>query len=301
MLAAFVLCLLLQPSNAQTPTDAIMMEKRMTCIAVGYEHSQFDHYWEGTKLRENGTIATVKRDAVSPMLAIGLLNKLNLLVGTSWVKTHSTVPNGGFFDGAQGFNDLVLDVKGEILKRKMGPGTLSLLANAGFSTPITNYLSDYRPYSIGFGATEYSLRGIAQYRLDNGIYFRGAVAYLDRTQTKAERDYYYNNGSYYTPWMDVPSAWNYNGVIGIWMFGNQLKAELNYMGLHSTSGDDIRPYYKAQPTNKVIADQVGASVQYFPKNTKGLGGVVYYSQTISGRNMGKSSQIGVGLNYVIKI
>lgn len=297
----FVLMLLFRQTEAQTPADAIMMEKRQSCAAVIYEHSQFDHYWEGSKLRVNATVETVKRDAVSPMIAIGLINKLNLLIGTSWVKTHSTEPNGGHMAGAQGFNDLALDLKGQIIDRKTGPGTLSLLVNAGFSTPITDYLSDYRPYSIGFGAKEYSLRGILQYKFDMGVYVRGAVAYLDRTQTKAERDYYYNNGSYYTAWMDVPSAWNYNAVAGIWMFQNQLKAEVNYMGIHSTSGDDIRAYNRAQPTNKVIADQIGALAQYYPKSLKGLGAVVYYSQVIHGRNTGKSMQFGAGLTYLFKV
>lgn len=300
ILSCIVLSLVLHQAEAQTPSDAIMMEKRQSCAAVIYEHSQFDHYWEGAKLRVNGTIETVKRDAVSPMIAIGILNRLNLLVGTSWVKTHSTEPNGGHMAGAQGFNDLALDLKGQLLDRQMGPGKLAFLLNAGFSTPITHYLSDYRPYSIGFGAQEYSLRGILQYRFDMGVYIRGAVAYLDRTQTKAERDYYYNNGSFYTAWMDVPSAWNYNAVVGTWLFDNQLKVEVNYMGVHSTSGDDIRAYNKAQPTNKVIFDQVGGLAQYYPKSLKGLGAVVYYSQVIDGRNTGKSTQLGGGLTYLFK-
>lgn len=286
---------------AQTPSDAIMMEQRQSCAAVIYENSRFDEYWEGTLLRTNGTIETVTRNMVVPMIAIGLFDQLNLLVSAPYVQTKSSEPNGGYFAGARGFQDLTLDLKGQVLNKQLGPGKLAFLLNAGFSTPITNYLSDYRPYSIGFGANEYSLRGILQYRLDMGVYARGAVAYLERGQTKAERDYYYNNGSYYTPWMDVPSAWNYHAVAGIWVLQNSLKVEVNYVGLQSTSGDDIRPYNAAQPTNKVSFDQLGGSAQYYPKSLKGLGALVYYNQVLSGRNLGKSTQIGAGLTYLFKV
>lgn len=286
---------------AQTPSDAIMMKQRETCVAVVYENSSFDEYWEGTLLRTNGTIATVKRNMVAPQIAIGILDKLNLLAMAPYVQTKSTEPNGGKFAGAAGFQDLSLALKGELLNKKMGPGKLAALATVGFSTPMTNYLSDYRPYSLGNGTTEYSFRGILQYKLDNGLYARAALAYLLRGETKAERDYYYNNGSFYTPWMDVPSAWNYNAVAGIWLLSDKLKLELNYMGLQSTSGDDIRPYNAAQPTNKVDMDVLGASAQYYFKKPKGLGVLAYFSQTLNGRNVGKSTQFGAGITYQFKI
>jgi hypothetical protein len=287
--------------KAQTPFDAIMMRQLETCIGLVYEHSWFDEYWEGELLRVNGTIATVKRNAVTPMVAFGVFDNLNLLVGASYVQTESTAPNGGYFAGAKGFQDFMVALKGELLNKQIGPGNLAILATAGFSTPMTNYLSDYRPYSIGFGANEYSLRGILHYKFNMGVYVRGSLAYLERGQTEAERDYYYNNGSYYTPWMDVPSAWNYNAVAGYWMFGNTLKLEANYMGIISTSGDDIRPYNAAQPTNKVDFGILGISAQYYPKIAKGLGGLAYFSHTTNGRNTGKSSQFGVGLTYQFRI
>ncbi|HMQ48533.1 MAG TPA: transporter [Saprospiraceae bacterium] len=286
---------------AQTPSDALMMKKKEICIAAMYEHSWFDEYWEGTYLRHNETIATVDRHMVMPMAAIGIVDRLNLIVAAPYVKTASREPNGGKFEGAKGFQDLSLALKGEIFNKEMGKGKLALLGTVSYSTPITNYLSDYRPYSIGFGANELGVRGILQYQLNSGIYIRGALAYLFRGQTKAERDYYYNNGSYYTPWMDVPSAWNYNAVAGIWLFDSSWKIEANYMGLVSTSGDDIRAYNAAQPTNKVDMGVLGVSSQYYFKKLKGLGLLAYYSDTLSGRNVGKSAQYGVGVTYQFKL
>ena len=288
----------------QTPFDATMMKQRESCLALIYEQGSWDEYWEGNDLRHNETVATLTRKTGLAMIAIGVLDKLNLYVGVPYVATSSSEPNGGFFEGAKGFQDLSLALKYEIINQQVGPGKIALLATGGYSTPITNYLSDYRPYSIGFGANEVSLRGIAQYRMDMGFYGRVAGGYLFRGETKAERNYYYANGSYYTPWMDVPNALEYQAVVGIWLLDNALKVEANYYGLKSTSGDDIRKYNAAQPTNKVEVGQVGGNVQYYFNNIKGIGilGVLgYYNAVISGRNTGKFSMFGAGLTYQFKI
>lgn len=292
---------LLHTIRAQTPSDAVMMKQRESCFALIYDQGSWDKYWEGTDLRENATVATVSRYTVLPMIAIGLHDRLNLILALPYVKTQSSEPNGGKMEGAKGFQDLSFAFKAEIFSRQIGPGKLHLLATAGYSTPATNYLSDYRPYSIGFGANEFSLRGIAQYKFDMGIYVRVAGAYLWRGETKAERDYYYANGSYYTAWMDVPDAWNYNAVAGMKLFDNSLLFELYYTALKSTSGDDIRKYNAAQPTNKVNEDLVGFKTQYYFKNIKGLGLLAYYNQVIEGRNTGKFASFGGGITYLFKI
>lgn len=286
---------------AQTPSDAVMMKQRQSCLAITYDQGSWDHYWEGDYLRTNGNVGTLQRRVIMPMIAIGLHDRLNLIISAPHVKTESKEPNGGFMNGAEGFQDLGLNAKALLLDNQVGTGKFSVLANVGFSTPITNYLSDYMPYSLGFGANEFSLRAIAQYKMGNGLYAQGAAAHLWRGQTRVERDYYYANGSYYTDMMDVPDAWNFHGAIGIWLFENSLKFEANYMTLHCTSGDDIRKYNAGQPTNKVEVSQIGFSTQYYFKNVKGFGLLAYYSQIINGRNMGEFTTIGGGVTYQFKI
>jgi hypothetical protein len=283
--------------GAQTPSDAIMMKQGQSCFALTYDMGSWDHYWEGADLRVNGNVGTLSRNMVMPMIAIGLHDKLNLIIAAPYIKTESKEPNGGYLHGAKGFQDLGLSLKGELLKKAFGPGKLSVLATAGFSTPISNYLSDYMPYSLGFGANELSLRGIVQYRMENGLYVQTSLAHLWRGQTEIERDYYYNNGSYYTNKMDVPNAWTYNAAVGIWLLKSALKLEVNYVALNSTSGDDIRKYNAGQPTNKAEFGQVGFAAQYYIKQARGLGVQAYYSKFISGRNMGEFSNLGVGVTY----
>ncbi len=296
-----LLCLLPIVLRAQTPSDADMMKQRESCFALTYDRGNFDHYWEGTLLRKNETIATVLRNQVTPMIAIGIMDKINFYIGIPYVKTESSEPNGGRLRGAKGFQDLTLAAKYEILSKEMVNGKLSVFAAGGFSTPITNYLSDYRPYSIGNGTDEWSFRGIVQYKFEMGFYGRVAAGYLFRGQTKAEREYYYSNGSYYTPWMDVPDAYEYNAVAGMRLLDNSLKIEASYYGLKSTSGDDIRKYNAAQATNKVEYGQVGGSVRYFIKPLSGVSVMAYYSQVVSGRNAPKMTTLGGGVTYQFKI
>jgi hypothetical protein len=287
--------------RAQTPTDAVMMKQRESCFALIYDKGSWDHYWEGDYLRVNETVGTLTRRMVMPMIAIGLHDKLNLIIAAPHIKTESKEPNGGYLNGVSGFQDIGISLKAELLNKEIGKGKLAILSTLGFSTPLSNYLSDYMPYSIGFGATELSARGIVQYKLKMGLYATGSFAYLWRGQTEIERDYYYANGSYYTNIMDVPNATNFSGALGMWFLKNSLRVEANYSGVNCLTGDDIRKYNAPQPTNKVEVGQIGFSAQYYIKQLKGLGVMAYYTKILSGRNMGQFTNIGGGVTYQFKI
>lgn len=301
LLFLLVLCLLTGLLYAQTPSDAVMMKQRQSCFALSYEQGSWDHYWEGDYLRTNGNVGTLSRAIVMPMIAIGLHDRINVIISAPYVKTESKESNGGYLNGAKGFQDFSISLKAVLLEKEIATNKLSLLTTVGFSTPMTNYLSDYLPYSLGFGANELSLRGIGQFRMLNGLYAQVSFAHLWRGQTRVERDYYYNNGSYYTDMMDVPNALNYNAAIGMWLFDNSLRLEVNYVGMNCIDGDDIRKYNAGQPTNKVEAGQVGFLTQYYFKSIKGFGLLAYCSRIVSGRNMGQFTNIGGGVTYQFKI
>ncbi|WP_268124608.1 transporter [Roseivirga pacifica] len=279
---------------AQTPTDAILMGPKEICMAFTYQYGAWDQYWEGTRLRKNENVATLNQQMGAFMAAIGVHKKVNLLVGVPYVKTHSSEPNGGKMAGAQGFQDISFNVKAQVYERTFEKGALTVLANAGYSTPSTNYLSDYRPYSIGFGASEFNLRLIGQYKWNSGLFMRAATAHLWRGQTEAERDYYYANGSYYTALMDVPNAWEFNLVAGKWFLDNKLKVEASYVGIKSVNGDDIRIYNAGQPTNKVQFDQIGMNTQFFLPPIPWMSVLAFFSHNVNGRNAGKFTRFGIG-------
>ena len=295
-----LLCLRL---SAQTPSDAILMDAGEICVLFDYSFSTFDTYWEGPEKRENQTIAAVNRSTYLPMVAVGVLPKLNAYVGLPYVTTTSTEPNGGYFAGAKGFQDLFVGVKYQAFNTSFSSANHRLkgLASVGFSTPASNYLPDYMPYSLGLGAPELSYRAILDYTFKESWSLRGAASYLWRGYAKAEREFYYNDGAYYTPWMDVPNAISVEAVLVKWLMNNTLRAELSYSSLNSRSGDDIRPYAAPQPTNKIEMNRVGLMVNYQVKSLRGLGVIGYYHQIIDGRNAPEARTGGVGVTYLFQL
>ena len=77
--------------QAQMPTDAIMMAKGQLCVAATYTNDTWDEYWEGTLKRTNGNIGTLTRQTVSPMFALGLNERVNVMAALPWVSTKSTL------------------------------------------------------------------------------------------------------------------------------------------------------------------------------------------------------------------
>lgn len=286
---------------AQSPIDELMMPTKEICFLGNYEYGQFNQYWEGSTLRTNATIETVQRRTALLMAAYGVTDKLDVYVGLPYVSTNSTKPNGGKFAGASGNQDLSIGVKYEVLKKESEKGVFSAFASLNFSTPVSNYLSDYQPYSLGLGTPQLAWKAILHYKWNNGLYLRGVGGYIWKGYTEAEREYYYNEGSYYTSWMDVPSSWNYELVLGKWFFQNALRLELNYGSQYSTSGDDIRVYNAPQATNQVNMDRVGAFAHYYFPKIKGLGVLASYSQIIDGKNAPKMTSLGLGVTYQFQL
>ena len=285
------------PLLAQTATDAVMMNKNEICFAFSYDRGTWDEYWEGNSLISNQNIGTFSRSTYMPMIAYGITKKLNVLLAAPYVKTEST---GGQLAGVQGFQDFNIGLKYEAFRKDFGPHRVSALAVAQFGTPMTNYLSDYMPYSLGLGTQEATGRLIAQYEYNKMIYVRGSAGYVWRGQTEVERAYYYNNGSYYTAWMEVPSAVNYQAVLGGWALKHNLRLEATYTVLNCIDGDDIRRWSMPQPTNKMEVTQVGFFAQYYLKAIeplKGFSVMAAYGQVLDGRNMGKSTNVSAGVTY----
>ena len=285
-------------SIAQTPLDGLMMPKGEICLAIVYENTTWDRYWEGSTIRVNQNIGTFTKQMGMPMIVGGITDKVNVILSLPYVKTAASA---GQMAGVQGVQDFGISVKALFLEKSIGKGKLTGFSNLSYSTPASNYLSDYMPFSLGFGANELGIRAIGKYELDKGPYFRASYAYLHRGATEAERDFYYADQAYYTSKMDVPNAFQGQLTLGSWLFNYRLRVEASLTTIRSTSGDDIRVYSMPQPTNKVNFDRVeGFAQYYFKSGGKGFGLIASYQQAISGRNMGQFSGYGLGITYQFK-
>lgn len=286
---------------AQTPWDAVMMKKREFCFAFVYDQSKWDQYWEGSTLITNENIGTFTRNTFAPMVAYGITDKLNVLLSAPYVSTKST---GGQLAGVQGFQDINIGLKYEVIKKDFGKHRIAALVVAQFGTPMTNYLSDYMPYSLGLGTQELTGRLIGQYEFNKMIYVRTSAAYVWRGQTEIERPYYYANGSYYTTYMDVPSAVNYQVILGGWLLKHNLRVEAIYSVLNCIEGDDIRKWNMPQPTNKMQGTQASFFAQYYfgdIEPLKGFSLMAAFGRVVDGRNVGKATSVSGGITYQFKI
>ena len=285
-------------AQAQTPLDGLMMPKGEICIALQYERVTWDRYWEGSTIRVNQNIGTFTRQMGMPMIVGGITDKVNVILSLPYVKTSASA---GQLTGVQGIQDFGISVKALLLEKSIGKGKLTGFSNLSYSTPASNYLSDYMPFSLGFGANELVIRAIGKYELDKGPYVRASYAYLHRGTTEAEREYYYANGPFYTSTMNVPDAFQSQLTLGSWLFNYRLRVEASLTTIRSASGDDIRTYCMPLPTNKVDFDRIeGFAQYYFKSGGKGLGLIASYQQAISGRNMGQFSGYGLGITYQFK-
>lgn len=280
--------------QGQTPWDALLMDKNELCIAGMYDRASFNEYWEGRNLVVNENIGTLQRSSYIPMIAYGIKKNLNIITMLPYISTQST---GGQLAGVSGFQDLSLFLKWKYLDTNIGSSSLKAFVTGGGSLPVSNYITDYMPYSIGMGAPELMIRAIVEYQTASGLYIRAAGGHVWRGYTTIERDYYYQNGSYYSSYMNVPNAWSIHGALGWAGLDGRLRIEGTYWSFRCRSGDDIRSWYRPQPTNKTAFDQIGAFVQYYFKSLPSVSVIGYYNQMIDGKNIGKFSNFTLGATY----
>lgn len=295
-LQILVVCTVLSipKSMAQTPTDAIMMNKGQLCIAAIYGHDTWDEYWEGTLKRNNGNIGTLTRQSVAGMFSLGITDRVNVLGALPWMKTSASA---GQQKGVQGLQDWGIWVKARAFNLKLGGSSLGLYPVLGLTGPASNYLPDYMPFSLGLGSVEASVRGILIYEMSNGLYLRGHYAYHLRSNTTIERDFYYTTHAVYSDKVDMPNATTYGATLGALVINNSLKLEATYDGLKTLGGFDIRRQDAPFPSNKMIFTRIGLSAQYYFPFLKGFSVMASGGYVLSGRNMGQSTILAGGVTY----
>src|SRR5688572_32934179 len=193
-------------ASAQTDIDAIMMEKNAFCVGPMYSYSSWKNYWEGTLKRENLNLGTVSNQTISVMGNYGISSKLNVLFNVPFVKTKASA---GTMSGMQGVQDLSLFVKWMPLEKEMLGGLFSLYGIGGVSFPLSNYVADYLPLSIGIRSKTALGRLMADYQ--TGSFFVTASAtYVLRSKISIDRTAYYTEELHHTDEVSVPNGGNFN-------------------------------------------------------------------------------------------
>ena len=278
---------------AQTDIDGIMMTKKNLCIGPMYGYSSWKKYWEGTLKRENLNLGTVSSQMFSVMGAYGVTDKINILFAVPYVTTKASA---GTLHGMKGFQDASLWVKYMPLETKIGKGDLSVYGLAGVSAPLSNYVADYLPLSLGLRSKTLSLRAMADYQVGK-LFATLSGTYVFRDNIKIDRDEYYTTEMHYTNKVEMPNALSFNFRAGY--RHNDIIAEAFLDNWTTLGGFDITRNNMPFPSNKMNATRLGANVKYHLKNLKRLQLVVNGNHVIAGRNVGQSTGINAGLFYII--
>lgn len=277
---------------AQTDIDGLMMEKNAFCVGPMYSHSSWKEYWEGTLKRENLNLGKVSTQMYSIMGNYGITRKLNALFSVPYVKTKASA---GTLSGLDGIQDLSLFLKWRPFQKKLGPGKLSLFGIAGVSFPVSDYVADLLPVSIGLRSKTASARLMADYQL--GDWFAtGSATYVLRDNIKLDRDAYYTTEMHYSNEVEMPDAANFNFRAGF--RNHRLIAETVLNSWKTLGGFDITRNNMPFPSNRMNATSAGVNIKYVLPPLPQLsivGGGMY---TISGRNVGQSTTVYGSLFYV---
>lgn len=276
--------------KAQMPHDAIYMNKKLACGALIYGNTSWTNYWENGLKRDNPNIGRLTTQSATAMIAYGITRDINVIAMVPYVKTEASQGN---LMGQEGLQDASVFVK---TKTKAYHG-ITAHGVVGFSVPVTNYVPDFMPMSIGLGTKSLIARGIVSYTLPNHLYVNSSIAYQARSQVKVDRDAYLAGSKLYqSNQVSVPDAFDAAFRLGYLKKDNQLEVFAEHFSC--TKGDDIRRNDMPFLTNDMTMTTVGIYGKYQPK---ALGVNARVAYVTDGQNVGQSTSISVGVLYQFKI
>ena len=281
--------------NAQTDMDAIMMEKNAFCVGPMYSYSSWKNYWEGTLKRDNENLGTVSTQMIGMMGNYGISRKLNALFSVPYVKTKASA---GTLHGMDGLQDLSLFLKWRALEKKLGDGKLSLFGIAGASFPLSDYVADFLPLSIGLQTKTGSARVMADYLWGN-LFATGSATYVLRSNIDIDRTSYYTTEQHITNEVKMPDAMNYNFRAGFRNHRWIAEAVLNYW--NTLGGFDITRNNMPFPSNEMDATTVGVNLKYVLPPLPQLSIVAGGMYTVAGRNVGQATTVYGSFFYVFDL
>ena len=293
ILALSLLLSIFSNTYAQSPTDGLLMPKGSLCNLVGYSNSKWDNYWEGEKKRSNANLGTFTTQSVMLMGALGLTNKMNVMVALPYVKTSASA---SYISGQSGLQDLSAWLKYRIIEKKGNLGDIKLFATVGGSIPTTNYVADFLPFSIGMHAKTASGRLILNYA-KSGFYVTAHGGATLRSKVKIDRNsFIFNNKLYESNMMPVPNAADGGVALGYLSTRFQTAVSLDRFGC--LSGDNMR--YNDAPL--LTNNMKSTSVNWFGRINLGhLSLIVSAGKVLNGRNVGEATSFGGSVLYWFQV
>lgn len=294
---AFLVCMLmLKTISAQTDTDGLFMGKNNFCGGFLGTYSSWNNYWEGTLYRNNENLGTVSSNSVMFMGNYGITKRLNIIATLPWIQNQAS---SGTLLQQQGIQDLSLFLKSEIFAADINGFLPSFVVIAGGSIPLTNYVADFMPMSIGTQSKNAIARAMFDIQKGNW-FFTSSVYGMLRSDVTIDRTAYYTTELIYSNKVSMPAVTGYNVRIG-WREKIDTYAELVLDGMNTMGGFDIRRDDMPFLSNDMEAIRVGFNGKYLLPGMRGLSVMGAFQQVLSGRNTGKSTAYTLGLVYQLNL
>lgn len=278
-------------SFSQTDMDGILMNKNYLCSGFTYEYSGWTNYWEGTEKRINQNLGNVTATAYAVMTNYGVTDRLNIIAGLPYIQTKASA---GQMHAMNGIQDITLSVKYALLQKHLQKGLLSVMLIGGYSTPVTNYPSDFLPLSIGSGSTKLLGRIIGDYQLKNWFTTISAT-YICQNNIRIDRPAYYTTTMHYSNEVQMPDAVQYNLRAGL----RSDKWIVEIVGNNQTTlgGFDISKNNMPFPSNRMNSTTLGLHFKYVTAFLPELSFIGSSDYTIAGRNVGQATYYSTGVFY----
>lgn len=278
--------------SAQTDSDGLKMSKNNFCGGLTYTYSYWDDYWEGTYRRDNENIGRLSTSMVAVMGAYGLFDRLNLIFSLPYVMTSSSE---GTLKGQRGIQDFSLFLKWLALRNNMEQSSYRIYGVLGGSTPVTNYIADFLPMSIGLRSTGVNFRLIGDYQFRQ-FFVTASASYVHRFNINIDRDAYYTESMIYSNEVFMPNAFSSKAGLGY------RKGELVIEGIidhwNTLGGFDIRKNDMPFPSNNMDMTRTGINLKVPVEKSNRLLLIGNSFYTIKGRNVGQTVTGTVGVFYI---
>lgn len=292
------MCLLLAAtvSLAQTEIDGVMMGKGYLCSGIVYESSSWKEYWEGIFKRENLNFGIVSAQKVAVNFNYGISKKLNAIVTLPYI---ATTASAGTFIGQNGFQDLSMTLKYMPFEMDFGNKTVAFYVFGGYSLPVTDYVADYLPLSIGLKSKIATVRAMGDLQWKN-FFTTVSAAYSKRYNIEIDRNTYYTTKMHYTNQVDMPDAININARLGYrtqWLIVEAVADTWQTLGETFDITTNNMPF----PSNTMNMTKLGINVKYTFRKLPALALIAGFHHVTSGRNVGQSDTFYGGIFYMVKL
>ncbi len=270
---------------AQTGVSGFMKPKGEKSISLSMTNESYDEVFlvpaeiDGVPVFNDVTTTSYNLYA-----EYGITDRFTISINLPYIRsegnaTEATLQENGFSNERDGLQDISYNMKYLVKSIEMSNSKIDLIANLGFETPLSSYDVDEGLQSIiaiGNQSTRLNGVGIAQFKMNNGIFATGQLGYSFRSD-------------------DVPNAILSQFKLGY--AGSNFYGDVFLGAQKSTSGVDIlgEGFQGFFPATRVSYTQIGAN--FYVPVYNGFGLSAGGASIIDGRNIGKANAFYGGLNY----